>query len=444
MSNNKLACLILAAGEGSRMKSGIPKSLQPLAGRPMIGWLLDSVQALDADRIVIVRRPDADDLEDYAKPHDCAVQEQPLGTADAVRAGMDKLGRFDGDILILLGDMPLISTGTMRKLVETRHKEDTGLAVLGAVYDDPPPFGRLVLDHHGKLAKIVEYKDCSADEKNIKCCNMGAFCVDGAKLPGWLDQIGSDNAQAEFYITDLPEIAAQAGAESHIYITEDRDEIHGVNDRGDLAFLENIVQGRLRRAAMENGATLVDPETVYFSWDTETGRDVTIEPGVFFGPGVTVKNGVYIKAYSYLEEATIDEGAVIGPFARIRPGSHIGAGSKIGNFVEVKNSTLGKGVKAAHLAYIGDAEVGADTNFSCGAITVNYDGFHKHKTVIGENVMVGSNVNLIAPVTVGDGAFIAAGTTLGKDVPADALAVAREKAIIKDGWAAQNRKKKAV
>lgn len=445
MKKRRLACVILAAGQGKRMKSGLPKVMHNLAGRPMIGWALETAKSLKPEKIIVVTGPDADELKAYIRPHAvCAAQKKPLGTGDAVKAALPALKGFSGDILVLLGDMPLISAATLCALIDAKNgAPKAGLAVLGAVYDPPPAFGRLVTGMDGRLQKIVEDRDCAPAQRKINLCNTGAFCVDGARLPGWLGKIKNRNAQKEFYFTDIVEIAAKDGCAPQIHITKNNDEARGINSRADLAALERIVQGRLRAAAMENGATLTDPDTVYFSWDTRLGRDVTVEPHVFFGPGVKIADGVTVKAFSHLEGVAIEKSASIGPHARLRPGSVIGAGAKIGNFVEVKNATLGAGVKAGHLAYIGDADIGDDVNFSCGAITVNYDGVRKHKTVIGDGAMIGSNVNLVAPLTVGDGAYIAAGSTITKDVPADALAVAREKPFVKEGWAAAKRKKKA-
>lgn len=428
------------------MKSDLPKSLHKIAGRPMIGWLLESLAALDPEKIVVVTGPNMRDLQDYISPHISVIQEKPLGTADAVKAAMPDLDGFDGDVLIVLGDMPLMSAGMLQGLIEVRHQGDkTALSVLGVHMENPPAYGRLVIDEDtGTLTEIIEDKDCTPQQREIKICNTGAFCADGAKLSGWLSQIGNDNAQGEYYVTDLPVIAKDDGYDTRVAILYDSAEAAGVNSRADLAVMEKIMQQRLRERAMENGATLIDPETVYFSYDTQIGRDVVIEPNVFFGPGVSVADHVHIKSFSHMEGSVIEAHATIGPQARLRPGAKIGEGSRIGNFVEVKNATLGAGVKAGHLAYIGDADVDADVNFSCGAITVNYDGFDKHRTVIGEGVMIGSNVNLVAPVQIGKGAFVAAGSTITGDVTDDSLAVAREKSRIIEGWAAKNRNKKKV
>lgn len=445
MSDKKpLACIILAAGQGKRMNSALPKVLHEIAGRPLINWLLEQVSLLKPEKIIVVTAPGASAVEQAVKPHETVIQNTPVGTGDAVRAAMPLLSGFTGDILILMGDMPFIAAATLRALVAERYRDSkTGLAVLGAEFEIPPAYGRLLLDG-GAVSQIIEDRDCTPAQRAIRLCNIGAFCVDGIKLPEWLVQITNKNAQNEFYITDLVEIAAREGVRTHAFITRNHDEVRGVNSRADLAALEHIAQKKLRAQAMENGATLIDPDSVYFSWDTKLGRDVLIEPGVFFGSGVHVADNVHIKAYSYLEGTTIEQGAVIGPFARLRPGASIGPECKIGNFVEVKNASLGKGVKAGHLAYIGDADIGDNVNFSCGAITVNYDGIDKHRTVVGAGAMVGSNVNLVAPLEIGEGAYIAAGSTITKNVPADALAIAREKAVLYEGWAAARKKKKTT
>lgn len=425
-SKHDLAVIILAAGRGTRMKSKAPKALHPLAGRPLIGWLLATVQLLKPARVVVVIGPDMDDLRAAVAPVPCVVQAKALGTGDAVKAALPALKGFKGDVLILLGDMPLISRATLKGLIKARHHDrDTGLAVLGAVYDHTPPFGRLVENTDGTLARIVEHKDASSEEKKINLCNTGAFCVAAEHLVKWVAKIGNRNAQKEYYITDLPVIAARAGYKTQIAVTDDPDEVQGVNSRVDLAMLEYVVQAGMRLNALAAGVTMHDPASVYFSYDTEIGKDVVIEPNVFIGPGVVIDNDVTIRSFCHIEGAVIKSGSTIGPFARLRPGAELAEDVHIGNFVEIKNAKLGKGVKAGHLAYIGDATVGAGTNYSCGAITANYDGLNKHQTVIGKNVMVGSNVNLIAPVTIGDGAYLGAGSTITQDVPKDKLGIAR-------------------
>lgn len=422
----ELAVVILAAGRGTRMKSALPKAMHHLGGRPLIHWLLDTVKTLKPARVVVVTAPGMDDLRQTVAPYKTVIQQKALGTGDAVKAALPALKGFKGDVLILLGDMPLITPATLKSLIKARHHDkETGLAVLGAYYNPAPAFGRLVENADGTLYKIVEHKDATTEQRKINLCNTGAFCVDGAHIAKWLGKLTNKNAQKEFYVTDLPAIAAKDGYKTRIAITEDLDEVQGVNGRVDLAMMEYIIQSSMRLNALEAGVTMQDPASVYFSYDTEVGKDVVIEPNVFIGPGVKIDDNVTIRAFSHIEGATLKSGVTIGPFARLRPGAELGENVHIGNFVEVKNSKLGKGVKAGHLAYIGDATLGEGVNYSCGAITANYDGVNKHKTVIGKNVMVGSNVSLVAPVTIGDGAYLAAGSTITQDVPKDKLGIAR-------------------
>lgn len=439
-NKHKLACVILAAGKGKRMRSDLPKVMHRLAGRPMINWVLETAEALKPEKIIVVTAPGADAVRDAVKPHAVAVQKEALGTADAVKAALPALDGFDGDILVLYGDGPFYTIETLRGLLDAmRGDAKAGLGYLAMTPDDPTGYGRMLRNNNGYLEGIVEEKDADANEKKIGLCWSGVMCGRKGDMAQWLAKVGNQNAGGEYYLTDLPAIAAQDGRPT--VITESPlAETLGANTKAELAVLERRIQDRLRLRAMDNGATLVDPATVYFSFDTVLGRDVTVEPNVYFGAGVKVEDNAIVHAFSHLEQAVVREGASIGPFARLRPGADIGAHSRIGNFVEIKNAKLGDGVKASHLAYIGDAEVGAGTNFSCGAITVNYDGFSKKsKTIIGDNAMIGSNVNLVAPVTIGTGAYIAAGTTVSRDIPADALAVAREKPTVIDGWAAKKR-----
>lgn len=428
---NDLAVIILAAGRGTRMKSELPKVMHGLAGRPLIAWLLATVQRLKPARIVIVTAPDMDDLRAAVSPVPCLIQAKALGTGDAVKAALPALKGFKGDVLILLGDMPLISVATLKSLIKARHHDrDTGLAVLGAEYNPAPAFGRLVENPDGTLARIVEHKDATSEEKKINLCNTGAFCVESGHLAKWVGKIDNRNAQKEYYITDLPVIASRDGYKTSIAVTDDLDEVQGVNSRVDLAMLEYIVQAGMRLNALESGVTMHDPASVYFSYDTEVGRDVVIEPNVFIGPGVRIHDHAHIRAFSHIEGADIGKHAIVGPFARMRPGVEVGAYCNIGNFVELKNAKLADHVKAKHLGYVADVTIGEGSNFACGAITVNYDGVNKHKTVIGKNVMVGSNVNLVAPVTIGDGAYIAAGTTVTQDVPKDKMAIGRARQTV--------------
>lgn len=442
MSTNSLAVVILAAGKGTRMKSDLPKVMHPLAGLPMIKWLIRSAEELAPDRIVVVTGPDMPDLEQAAKPHKTVVQPERNGTAGAAIAALPALEGFDGDVLILLGDAPLVSAHTMQALIDRRHAaKNIGVSALGFVPDNPFGYGRLVVTKDERLKKIVEEKDATDKQREGRLCNAGAFCVDGKRLGRWLKSIDNVNVQKEYYLTDLPQMAAKDDVLSNAYITHDASEVQGCNSRADLAALEKTLQQRLRKSIMESGVTMQDPDTVYLHHDTKIGADTFVGPSVCFGPGVEVGAGAEIKAFCHLEGAKIGDKVTVGPFARVRPGSTIGDDVRIGNFVEIKKSSIGKGSKISHLAYVGDCLMGDDVNFSCGAVTVNYDGFEKHQTVIGKNVMVGSNVNLIAPIKVDDGAFIAAGSTINEDVPADALSLARSKNTIREGWAAAFRKK---
>lgn len=441
-TKHELAVIVLAAGKGTRMKSSLPKVMHKIAGLPMISHVIRAAEKLKPAHIITVIAPGMDDVAAAAAPHLCAVQKTQKGTGDAVKSALPYLKNFQGDVLILLGDMPLIRTQTLKSLIAARRKNpDIGLAVLGVHLDDPTGYGRMVLNDDGTLDSIIEHKDASAAQKQITLVNTGAFCVDGAELPKWIGAIQNKNAQGEFYITDLPAIAARAARKTAVVVADDAGEVRGCNTRADLAALEYIAQTRLRAASLDGGVTMTDPETVYFSWDTKIGADTVIEPHVVFGPGVSIESGVAIRAFSHIEGASIGKGASIGPFARLRPGAKIGEGAKIGNFVEIKKSAIGARSKIGHLAYVGDTDMGEDVNFSAGAITVNYDGFNKHKTGIGSGAMIGSNVNLVAPVTIGKGAYIAAGSTVAGDVPQDALFVARERGVTKKSWAKNFRAK---
>lgn len=435
-----LAIVILAAGKGTRMKSPLPKVMHELAGLPMINWILNTAESLSPDKIIVVIGPDMDDLREACKPHDSVIQEKQLGTGSALMAAMPSLNGFKGDILVLLGDTPFLSADTLQNL--RAAKGQNGLAVLGMKLHTPTGYGRLLVDDQGFLSAIREEKDASEEERQIKTVNTGAFCLDGKKTEAWLKSLTNKNAQSEYYITDLPEIAAKEGSKTAIALVKDPIEAKGCNTPYELSLLEQTAQDFLRKKNIENGVTLQDPSSVYFRHDTIIGEGTLIEPNVYFGPQVTVGENVHIKAFCHFEECSLGTGTTIGPFARLRPGSEIGEDVRIGNFVEIKKSTIGRGSKISHLSYVGDTEMGADVNFGCGAITVNYDGFNKFTTKIQDSVMIGSNVNLVAPVTIEKGAFVAAGSTITKDVPKDALSLTRPEQRTLENWAKNNRKLK--
>jgi len=434
---NPIAAIILAAGMGTRMKSDLHKVLHPIAGRPMLLHLIDNVQTLDASRIVVVAGARREQVEAAVTPLgvEVAIQAEQLGTGHAVQQAETALNGFEGDVLILYGDVPLVSTATMARMIERLHGEgDPSVVVLGFRPADAAAYGRVIADKDGRIAKIVEYKDASADERAVTLCNSGLMAVRSADLFRLLAQVTNDNAAGEYYLTDLAELAVKDGRGAVVVETA-ADEVAGINSRAELAAVDASWQAKRRVQAMAEGATLVDPATVWFSFDTKVGRDVLIEPNVFFGPGVAVADGATIRGFSHIEGATIGSGAEVGPYARLRPGAVLGEKSKVGNFVEVKKAVLGKGAKANHLTYLGDAEIGAGANIGAGTITCNYDGFFKYKTVIGEGAFVGSNSALVAPVTIGAGAIVGAGSTVTKDVEPDALRLVRPDQQSKPGWA---------
>jgi len=440
----ELAALILAAGKGTRMKSALPKVLHPIAGRSMVGHVLDTVSGLGPATVAVVIGPDMDAVAEAVAPAAAVVQREQLGTADAVKAARDVLPAGDGTVLVLYGDTPFISRATLEKMVAAREAApEAAVVVLGFRPPDPGAYGRLVLSADGALEAIVEARDASTEQLGIDLCNSGVMAIDRARLWDLIDAVGNDNAKGEYYLTDIIAIARGQGV-ACAYIEADVEELSGVNSRAELAVAEAIMQQNLRAAAMENGATLIDPTTIWFSHDTQLGRDVTVGPNVFFGPGVSVADNAEIRAFCHLEGARVGESAVIGPFARLRPGAVIEKGARVGNFVEVKNATLEEGAKANHLSYIGDARVGKAANIGAGTITCNYDGFLKYRTDIGAGAFIGSNTALVAPVKIGDGAIVGAGSTIGRDVEADALAVERADAKTTPGWAKMFREKKAA
>ena len=440
-----LACVVLAAGKGTRMRSAQPKVLHPLAGRPMVEHALAIARALAPARTVLAIGPELEDaaagLEGLGEAVSCVVQNEPLGTAHAVAQTRPLLEDFGGDVLVLYADTPLVRAETLARLIAARREgEGVAAAVLGFRPKDPAEYGRLILAPDGTLARIVEFAEASGEERAVTLCNAGMMAVDGRRLFPLLDAIGNDNARGEYYLTDLPAIVAAEGGRCAV-AEAPTEEVMGINDRVQLADAERVVQGRLRRAAMEGGATLTDPATVWLCYDTRLGSDVTVGPNVVIGPGVVIEDGVEIRPFSHLEGVCVRRGATIGPFARLRPGSDIGEGARVGNFVEVKGSTVAQGAKINHLSYVGDAGVGAGANIGAGTITCNYDGYRKSRTEIGEGAFIGSNTALVAPVTVGPGAVVGAGSVITEDVEADAIAVARGEQSQREGAAARRRKR---
>lgn len=432
-----VAAIILAAGKGTRMKSDLHKVLHPIAGRSMLLHLIDSVGRLSPERVVVVTGAGREQVEAAVAPLGVgtALQAEQLGTGHAVAQTRDALAGFDGDVLILYGDVPLVETATMKRMIDRLSEADRPAAVvLGFRPSDPAAYGRVIADADGRIDRMVEFKDASTEERAVTLCNSGLMAVRSEDLFGLLDRVGNDNAAGEYYLPDIVMLAAGDGRHSAV-IETGAGEVAGVNSRGELAVVEGDWQQRRRMRAMTEGATLIAPDTVWFSHDTVIGRDVVIEPHVVFGPGVTVADGVTIHAFSHLEGAKVATGADIGPYARLRPGADVREGARVGNFVEMKKAVLGPGAKANHLTYLGDAEVGAGANIGAGTITCNYDGFLKYRTVIGEGAFIGSNSALVAPVTIGAGAIVGAGAVVTSDVEANALALVRAERQTKAGWA---------
>lgn len=437
------AAIILAAGQGTRMKSATPKVLHRVAGLPMLGHVITALEGAGVGRIVVVAAPGDKDVHACAGERGCAVaiQEQPQGTGHAVRAALPALKDFAGDVVVACGDAPLVTAETFRQVFESARAAGLGLATFRP--DAGGAYGRVIVNADGHFARIVEFKDATPAERAVKLCNAGILAADAGQLADWVGRLTNANAQKEYYLTDVPGLALADGVmPTLIGIAED--EALGVNSRAELADAEAIVQNRLRTRAMQEGVGMVAPGTVFLSHDTKLAADVMIEPFVVIGPGVVIGAGACIRSHSHLEGAHVAAGAIVGPFARLRPGAKIGEGAHIGNFVEVKNSTVAAGAKANHLTYLGDADVGAKANIGAGTITCNYDGFGKYRTTIGEGAFIGSNTALVAPVWVGAGAITAAGSVVIHDVAADALAIARAPQSDKPGWARLFRAAKAA
>jgi bifunctional UDP-N-acetylglucosamine pyrophosphorylase/glucosamine-1-phosphate N-acetyltransferase len=439
----RFAVVILAAGQGTRMRSDTHKVLHPIAGRALLLHLLDGVDALGADRKVVVLGKGREQVEAALAGRDVtiAVQSEQKGTGHAVQQAADALAGYDGPVVILYGDTPFVEADTLRRMLDRLDGErGPGIVVLGSSPADPLNYGRIILGQGDRIAKMVEFKDATEEERAVRLCNSGMMAIRATDLFRWLGNVGNDNAAGEYYLPDIVNIASAEGREA-VVIEGDPYETAGVNSRAELAHLELEWQRRRREQVLVEGATLIDPKSVWFAYDTKLGRDVTVEPHVVFGPGVEVADGATIHAFSHIEGAVIGAGASIGPFARIRPGTRLAEKTKVGNFVELKKADVAAGAKINHLSYVGDASVGAKANIGAGTITCNYDGFRKYGTVIGAGAFIGSNTALVAPVTVGHGAIVGAGSVITRDVEPDSLALERNEQKGIAGWARRFRER---
>ena len=439
------AVVILAAGKGTRMKSDLPKVLHPIGQAPMLHHAMRVAGALSPEIMAVVVGHGADKVEAAARKWNpdakVALQTEQLGTGHAVQSAREALHDFDGDLYVLFGDTPFIRPETLVAMQEARAQAD--IVALGFDAADPGRYGRFILGENDALLAIVEAKDATPEQLDITICNSGLMGGDCQTMLGLLDRVRNDNAQGEYYLTDLVALARIDGLTCRAVMC-DESETLGINDRVQLAEAEAIFQSAARDAAMREGATLTAPETVFFAMDTKLGRDVLVHPNVVFGPGVTIGDDCEIKAFSHLEDTVLAKNVKVGPFARMRGGNALANGVRIGNFVELKNATLGEGTKAGHLSYLGDASLGAKVNIGAGTITCNYDGFDKHRTEIGDRAFIGVQTALIAPITVGDGAYVGTGTVLTQDVPEDALAVSRSPQKNRPGFASRLREKFAA
>jgi bifunctional UDP-N-acetylglucosamine pyrophosphorylase / glucosamine-1-phosphate N-acetyltransferase len=431
--NYPFACVILAAGKGTRMKSSLPKVMHQIAGQPLIAHVLSTTMQLSPEKTVVVVAPGMESVEQaVAKINQQAkfvIQSEQLGTGHAVKVTEAELKAYTGKILILCGDTPLITANTLEKILSSAESAD--IVVLGMSVENPYGYGRLIVDGSGQLEEIIEERDATPEQKAINLCNSGIIAVSGRHLFSLLEKLTVNNNAGEYYLTDIVSLADDMGLHSHVVVAE-ASELAGINTREQLANAEKVIQWRLRKSAMADGVTMVDPASIFLRYDTKIAPDVVIHPQVVFGTGVTVESAVEIRSFSHIEGAHIKTGAVVGPFARLRPGTVIGENAHIGNFVELKNTKLGEGAKANHLSYVGDSEVGAGANIGAGTITCNYDGVNKHKTTIGSGAFIGSNTSLVAPVSIGANAVIGAGSVITQDVPDGNLALERSQQIIKE------------
>ena len=437
------AAIILAAGQGTRMKSSLPKVLHHVGGRAMLDWSISLAERLDCERIVVVISPWADALRDHVEARlgkdAIAVQQEAMGTGHAVRAAEAALAGFSGDVVVLYGDTPLIPASAVSALFVELEK-GAAVGVLGFDAAEPGAYGRLIEDEEGALSAIVEAREATPEQLRVRLCNSGVMAARAERMFSLLRQVTNDNAKGEYYLTDLVGLANRDGLACKAVKCSEED-VLGVNSRVELAQAEAAFQRRRREELLLAGVTMTAPETVYFSHDTIIEADVIIEPNVVFAPGVHVRSGAKIRAFSHLEGARVDEACEIGPYARLRPGAVIEEGARIGNFVEVKKTRVGKGAKANHLSYLGDGDVGEGANIGAGTIFCNYDGFFKYETRIGAGAFIGSNSSLVAPVRIGAGAYIGSGSVITETVEQDALAVARGRQSVKTGWASAFREK---
>jgi bifunctional UDP-N-acetylglucosamine pyrophosphorylase/glucosamine-1-phosphate N-acetyltransferase len=440
MSGRTSLTIVLAAGEGTRMRSSLPKVLHPVASQSLLAHVLSATPRGTSTRLAVVVGPDHQAVIDEAKrcrsDVETFVQRERKGTAHAVLAAREALARGADDLIVAFGDTPLMSAATFERL-RAALKQGAGLAVLGFHAADPTGYGRLLVEN-GRLVAIREQADASATERKITLCNAGVMAFDGHKALAIIEKIGNANSKSEYYLTDAVTIVRESGLEA-VVIETSEDEVRGINTKAQLAEAEGVMQARLRKAALEAGVTLIAPETVYLAADTTFGKDVTIEPFVVIGPGVSIADGAVIHSFSHIVQASIGKKASVGPYARLRPGTSLGEGSRIGNFVEIKAATIEAGVKVNHLSYVGDAHVGVNANIGAGTITCNYDGFSKHKTEIGESAFIGTNSSLVAPVKIGNGAYIGSGSVITRDVPDDAMAVERSQQTNREGGAKRYR-----
>jgi bifunctional UDP-N-acetylglucosamine pyrophosphorylase/glucosamine-1-phosphate N-acetyltransferase len=443
MAGRSSLTIVLAAGEGTRMRSQVPKVLHPVAGQSLLAHVLAAAPSGPGTALAVVIGPDhqavAEEVKRLRPDAQTFVQRERLGTAHAVLAARDAIISGADDLLVVFGDTPLISAGTFERL-RAPLKDGAALAVLGFRAADPTGYGRLLVEGD-RLVAIREQADATPAERAVNLSNAGVMAFDGRRALEVIEKIGNANAKREYYLSDAVAIVRQQGSEA-VVIETSEDEVRGINTKAQLAQAERVMQARLRQAALDAGVTLIAPETVYLAADTTFGRDVTIEPFVVIGPGVSIADGAVIRSFSHIVQASIGKKASVGPYARLRPGTSLGEGAKVGNFVEVKAANLEAGVKVNHLSYIGDAHIGAGANIGAGTITCNYDGFGKHWTEIGEGAFIGTNSSLVAPVKIGSGAYVGSGSVITRDVPNDALAVERGQQTNREGGAARYREMK--